>query len=127
MNIPCQNVVVQNSTFANGHGGITIGSEMTGGVREIYARDLTMTSSGLQSGHRLKTNSVRGGFIEGSHVWRVSASAIGGPLLLIDFNYGEGDTGSYPSVVTDIDLSRWTVATATQGWNIAGYPGRHPH
>jgi polygalacturonase len=122
LNTPCQNVVIQNSTFANGHGGITVGSEMTGGVREVYARDLTMTSTGLQAGHRLKTNSVRGGFIEGSHVWRVNVSAIGGPLLLIDFNYGEGDTGAFPPTVTDIDLSHWTVAAAAQGWNIAGYP-----
>ncbi|GAA1957609.1 glycoside hydrolase family 28 protein [Catenulispora subtropica] len=122
LNTPCQNVVIQHCTFANGHGGITIGSEMTGGVRDVYARDLTMTSAGLQSGHRLKTNSVRGGFIENSHVYRVSVSAIGGPLLLIDFNYGEGNTGSYPPVVTDINLSHWTVASATQGWNIAGYP-----
>jgi polygalacturonase len=122
VDVPCQNVVIQNSTFAAGHGGITIGSEMTGGVREVYARDLTMTSTGLQAGHRLKTNSVRGGFIEGSHVWRVNVSAIGGPLLLIDFNYGEGNTGTYPPTVTDINLSHWTVAAATQGWDIAGYP-----
>jgi hypothetical protein len=122
VNVPCQNVVIQHSTFANGHGGITIGSEMTGGVREVYARDLTMTSTGLLAGHRLKTNSVRGGFIEGSHVFRVSATAIGGPLLLIDYNYGEGNTGSFPPAVTGIDLSDWTVATATQGWNIQGYP-----
>ena len=122
MNVPGQNVVVQNCACADGHGGITVGSEMTGGVRELYARDLTMTSTGLRAGHRLKTNSVRGGFIEGSHVWRVTASAIGGPLLLIDYSYGEGDTGTHPPTVTDITLSRWTVAAATQGWNIAGCP-----
>ncbi|WP_194910871.1 glycoside hydrolase family 28 protein [Catenulispora rubra] len=122
VDVPCQHVVIQNSTFAAGHGGITIGSEMTGGVREVYARDLAMTSTSLQAGHRLKTNSVRGGFIEASHVWRVDVSAIGGPLLLIDYNYGEGNTGSYPPVVTDINLSHWTVAGAMQGWDIKGYP-----
>ena len=110
MNVPCQNVVIQHSTFANGHGGMTIGSEMTGGVREVYARDLTHDQPGLQSGHRIKTNSVRGGFIDASHVWRVTASTIGGPLLLIDFNYGEGDTGTFPPMVTDINLTDWTVA-----------------
>ena len=45
--MPCQNVVVQNCNFANGHGGITIGSEMTGGVRNVYARDLAMNSPNL--------------------------------------------------------------------------------
>ncbi|MEY9849404.1 polygalacturonase [Streptacidiphilus sp. BW17] len=121
VNVPSQNIVIQNSTFANGHGGVTIGSEMTGGVRNVYARDLTMTSTGLQSGHRLKTNSVRGGFIEGTHVQRVNVTAIGGPLLLIDYNYGEGNTGQYPPQVTDINLRHWTVTAATQGWNVAGY------
>ncbi|WP_181805050.1 glycoside hydrolase family 28 protein, partial [Streptomyces shenzhenensis] len=121
VNVPSQNIVIQNSTFANGHGGVTIGSEMTGGVRQVYARDLTMTSTGLQSGHRLKTNSVRGGYIESSHVYRVNVSAIGGPLILIDYNYGEGDTGTYPPTVTDVNLSHWNVTTAVQGWNIQGY------
>jgi polygalacturonase len=122
VNTPSQNIVIQNSTFAAGHGGITIGSEMTGGVRNVYARDLTMTSAGLQSGHRLKTNSVRGGYIEGTHVYRVNVTAVGGPLLLIDYNYGEGDTGTHPPTVTDVNLSHWNVTSAAQGWNIQGYP-----
>ncbi|WP_377267137.1 glycoside hydrolase family 28 protein [Peterkaempfera sp. SMS 1(5)a] len=121
VDVPSQNIVIQNSTFANGHGGVTIGSEMTGGVRNVYARDLSMTSTGLQSGHRLKTNSVRGGFIEGTHVYRVDVSAIGGPLLLIDYTYGEGNTGTYRPTVTDINLSHWNVPSAAQGWNIQGY------
>jgi polygalacturonase len=121
VNTPCQNIVIQKSTFANGHGGVTIGSEMTGGVRNVYARDLTMTSTGLLAGHRLKTNSVRGGFIENTNVYRVNATAIGGPLLLIDYNYGEGNTGNYPPTVTGVNLSRWAVTSAVQGWNIQGY------
>jgi polygalacturonase len=121
VNVPSQNILIENCTFASGHGGVTIGSEMTGGVRNVYARDLAMTSTGLQSGHRLKTNSVRGGFIESSHVYRVNVTAIGGPLLLIDYNYGEGDTGPYMPTVTDINLSHWSVTSATQGWNIQGY------
>jgi polygalacturonase len=121
VNVPSQNIVIQHSTFANGHGGITVGSEMTGGVRNVYARDITMTSAGLQSGHRLKTNSVRGGFIENTNVWRTTVTAIGGPLLLIDYNYGEGNTGTFPPLVDRITLSGWNVASAAQGWNIAGY------
>jgi polygalacturonase len=121
VNIPSQDIVIQDCTFANGHGGVTVGSEMTGGVRNVYARDLTMTSTGLQSGHRLKTNSVRGGFIENTNIWRASVTAIGGPLLLIDYNYGEGNAGSFPPIVNGITLSGWTVTSAAQGWNIAGY------
>lgn len=125
VNVPCQNLVIQRSSFANGHGGVTIGSEMTGGVRGVYARDLIMNSPDLQSGHRIKTNSVRGGFVENIHLGRVEAGTIGGPILLVDYSYGEGDTGPYPPTVTDINLAGWTVQACAQGWQMAGYPEDH--
>jgi len=121
VNVPCQNVLIQRSSFANGHGGVTIGSEMTGGVRAVFARDLQMSSPNLQSGHRVKTNSVRGGFIRDIHLGRVTAGTIGGPMLLIDFNYGEGNTGTFPPVVTDIHLVDWTVAACKPAWQMTGY------
>jgi polygalacturonase len=117
--VPCQNVVIQNCSFANGHGGVTVGSEMTGGVKNVYARDLTMNSPGLQSGHRLKANSLRGGFIENTNVYRVTAGTIGGPVLWIDANYS-GQTGDFPPLITDINLTGWTVASCAQAWQIAG-------
>ncbi len=119
--VPCQNVVIQNCDFANGHGGITVGSEMTGGVRNVYARDLTMNSANLAAGHRIKTNSLRGGFVENTNVYRIDAGTIGGPVLLIDANYN-AQTGDFPPAVTDINLTGWTVADAAEGWQIAGEP-----
>jgi polygalacturonase len=122
---PSTNLVIQRTSFAAGHGGITIGSEMTGGVQNVYGRDLTMDSPSLQSGHRLKTNSVRGGYIKNSNIYRVKVGTIAGPVLLIDFTYGEGDTGSYPPVVTGINLTDWTVDTCKQIWQAVGYPEDH--
>jgi polygalacturonase len=119
VNVPCQNVVIQNCNFANGHGGITVGSEMTGGVRDVYARDLTMNSANLAAGHRIKTNSLRGGFVQNTNVYRIGAGTIGGPVLLIDANYS-GQTGGFPPLVTDINLTDWTVAGAAEGWQITG-------
>jgi polygalacturonase len=121
VNVPCQHVLIQRSSFANGHGGVTVGSEMTGGVRAVFARDLQMNSPNLQSGHRIKTNSVRGGFVTDIHLGRVTAGTIGGPMLLIDFNYGEGNTGTFPPTVTGIDLVDWTVGTCAPAWQMAGY------
>ena len=80
-----------------------------------------MNSPDLQSGHRIKTNSVRGGFVSNVHLGRITAGTIGGPMLLIDFNYGEGNTGSFPPIVTDINLSDWTVAACKPAWQMAGY------
>jgi polygalacturonase len=125
VNVPSQNVVVQNCTFANGHGGITIGSEMSGGVRNVYARDLTMNSANLQSGHRLKTSPLRGGFIENTNVYRVSATTIGGPLLWIQGQY-DATTGDFPSTVTGITLRDWTVNSCEGIWNILGTSAADP-
>ncbi len=125
VNVPCQNVVVQNCTFANGHGGITIGSEMTGGVRNVYARDLTMNSANLQAGHRIKTNTLRGGYVLNTNVYRVKAGTVGGPLLLIQGNYG-GQTGAYPPDVTGITLADWRVDTCEGVWSIVGASASDP-
>jgi polygalacturonase len=125
VNVPCQNVVVQNCNFANGHGGITIGSEMTGGVKNVYARDLTMNSANLQAGHRIKTNTLRGGYVENTNVYRVTAGTIGGPLLLIQGNY-DAQTGDFPPDVTDITLADWTVDTCEGLWSIVGASASDP-
>ncbi|HTJ67399.1 MAG TPA: glycoside hydrolase family 28 protein [Actinospica sp.] len=125
VNVPCTDLVIQNTQCANGHGGVTIGSEMTGGVAHVYGRDLVLSSTGLQAGHRLKTNSVRGGFIEDSNIFRVSAPIIGGPALVIDYTYGEGDTGMYYPTVTDINLLYWNVGSATAAWDVIGYTEDH--
>jgi hypothetical protein len=125
VNVPCTDLVIQNTACANGHGGVTIGSEMTGGVARVYARDLLFSSTELLAGHRLKTNSVRGGYIEDSNVFRVNAPVIGGPALIIDYTYGEGDTGAFRPEVTDINLLHWTVGQATAAWDVIGYTEDH--
>ncbi len=125
VNVPSQNVVIQNSTFANGHGGVTLGSEMTGGVRNIYARDLTMNSPDLQSGHRIKTNTLRGGFVINSNVYRVTAATIGGPVLKIEGQYS-GQTGNFPPDVTGIRLAGWTVGSCEGVWSIQGASASDP-
>jgi polygalacturonase len=125
VNVPCQNVVIQNCNFADGHGGITIGSEMTGGVKNVYARDLQMNSANLQAGHRIKTNTLRGGYVLNTNVYRVMAVTVGGPLLLIQGNYN-GQTGDFPPDVTNINLVDWTVNDCEGVWSIIGASATDP-
>ncbi len=123
--VPSQNLVIQNCTFANGHGGITIGSEMTGGVKNVYARDLTMNSANLQAGHRIKTNTLRGGYAVNSNVYRITAGTVGGPLLLIQGNYS-GQTGDFPPDITGITLADWTVGSCAGIWSLIGASAADP-
>jgi polygalacturonase len=125
VNVPSQNLVIQNCTFANGHGGITLGSEMTGGVKNVYARDLTMNSANLQAGHRIKTNTLRGGYARNSNVYRITAGTVGGPLLLIQGNYN-AQTGDFPPDITGITLADWTVDSCEGIWSLVGASATDP-
>lgn len=119
--VPCRNIVIADCTFADGHGGVTIGSEMSGGVEHVYASNLRMDSPNLWTCARFKTNSVRGGFIRDVHVSNVRVGRVGNQVLEIDFAYEEGDAGAHLPVVDGIHLSDWQVASTDAPWRLAGY------
>jgi polygalacturonase len=60
--IPCENILVSNCTFGHGHGGVVIGSEMSGSVRNVTVANCVF--DGTQRGLRVKTSLGRGGVIE---------------------------------------------------------------
>ncbi|MEQ2454920.1 S-layer homology domain-containing protein [Flavonifractor hominis] len=86
------NIVIQNNEMVDGHGGVTIGSEITGGVKNIFSRNNDMESSNLQVAYRFKTNYIRGGVIEniyykGDTVNQVSTSSSSHGVIIVDLNY----------------------------------------
>jgi len=98
---------------------------MTGGVKNVYARDLTMNSANLEAGHRIKTNTLRGGYVLNSNVYRITAGTIGGPVLLIDAQYDD-QTGDFPPDLTGISLTDWTVSDCEGVWSILGADASDP-
>ncbi len=58
----CENITVTNCTFVHGHGGVVIGSEMSGGVRNMTVSNCIFQNT--ERGIRLKTRRKRGGFVE---------------------------------------------------------------
>lgn len=122
---PCQHVVVQDCVFLAGHGAITIGSEMSGGVRQLYVRDCREDGPALNEGLRLKTNSARGGFIEQVYVRDVTIGALADSAILVDFSYGEGPGHGYDPTVRDIHVERLTVGSTVYPVYAVGYPEDH--
>ncbi len=61
---PAANHIIENCEMKDGHGGVVIGSEISGGAKNIYAVNCTMDSPNLDRILRLKTSSSRGGVIE---------------------------------------------------------------
>lgn len=122
VNVPSQNIVIQNCEFFDGHGAITIGSEMSGGVRNVYARDNRCDSKNLNEGIRLKTNSMRGGFITDVHVRNMTIEQVGNSVLIVDFFYAEGAGHGFNPVVKNITLQDVRVGKATYPLYAVGYP-----
>lgn len=60
--LPCENIIVANCCLVHGHGGIVIGSEMSGGVRNVTVTNCVFT--GTDRGIRVKTRRRRGGCVE---------------------------------------------------------------
>lgn len=102
--IPCENVVAQNNTYVTGKGACaTIGSEMSGGVKNIFFRDNTSESTveHLQA-ISLKTNGDRGGSIDGIYIKGIEANNTVDRSVLITMFYEEGDTEVTTPVIKNV-------------------------
>lgn len=102
INIPCENIVILNNYMKDGHGGITIGSEISGSVRNVFADNNVMDSPNLDRALRFKTNSVRGGIIENIYFRNTVVKSIGEEILIVDMDYEEGDAGQFTPIVRNI-------------------------
>ncbi|GAB1516072.1 glycoside hydrolase family 28 protein [Actinophytocola sp. KF-1] len=120
--VPSERILVEDCDFAAGHGGVTIGSEMSGGVRDVYARNLRLSSPNLDTALRFKTNSVRGGFIHDVHARDLTVGTVGQAVITIDFYYEEGPGHGFNPDVTGISVENMTVAQAGRALNLRGYP-----
>lgn len=121
LNIPSENVVIQGCTFKDGHGGVTIGSEVSGGAWNIFAEDCDFESPVLYSALRIKSNAVRGGLIEHVYVRRFNVRLVGRAVVDIDLFYEEGKNGSYIPTVRNIGIEKMTVTSCKSAFNLVGY------
>jgi polygalacturonase len=88
----------------NGHGGVVIGSEVSGGIRNVFAENNAMDSPELDRVLRIKTNAMRGGVIENVFLRNIKAGRVTDAVLKIDFYYEEGDTGGFVPTVRNLDV-----------------------
>ncbi len=121
VNVPCENVVIQDCTMNDGHGGVSIGSEVSGGIRNVYVRRCRMSSPHLQRALRIKTNSYRGGVIEGIHFSNVEVGQVAESVIEVDFYYEEGEGGPFRPSVKDIFVSNVTCQKSKYGLYFRGY------
>jgi polygalacturonase len=121
---PSQNIVIRNSTMLSRWGGLTIGSEMSGGVRNVFIEDTIFgsTAANLHYGFYIKSAITRGGFIEDIYAQRIQVGTVDSFMYL---------TGHYTSgavigptkftTISNINVDGATVSKTTdQPFYIAG-------
>src|SRR5581483_3920193 len=99
VNVPCENLIIRDCNMKDGHGGVSIGSEVSGSVRNVYVERCHMDSPHLQRALRLKSNSQRGGTIENVVFRDVTIGTVAEAVIETDFYYEEGPGGKFPPVV----------------------------
>ena len=62
--VPSENIIIRGCQMKDGHGGITLGSEISAGVRNVFAMNCNLSSPRLDHGLRFKNNAMRGGVLE---------------------------------------------------------------
>ncbi|HEX2608967.1 MAG TPA: glycoside hydrolase family 28 protein, partial [Flavisolibacter sp.] len=87
--MPTQDVIIRNCTVYAAHGGFVIGSEMSGGARNIWVDDCTFI--GTDIGLRFKTTRGRGGIVENIYVRNIMMKDIVGEAILFDMYYAAQD------------------------------------
>lgn len=121
---PSENLIVRNSVFADGHGGVTAGSECTGGVRNVFATDNHYDSENLQQVLRFKTNSYRGGLIENIYFKDSTVAKASNALMYGETQYTagsaqdkEGDLGPYTPQLKNVYMSNITAGSPDSAVN----------
>lgn len=117
---PCENIVIRNCDMKAGHGGVVIGSEISGGVRNVFAENLRMSSPDLERAIRIKTNSVRGGTLEHLRYRDIEIGRVK-DAIVINFHYEEGDAGAFDPVVRDIEISNVICQDADRVFQVRGF------
>ncbi len=116
VNIPSENIVIRDCVFKDGHGGVTMGSETAGGIRNVFAERCHFDSADLDMAMRFKTNPARGGYIENIFLrdCTVKTAKYG---IHITKKYGAGVTkdGDTDPAVRNIEISNSKFGTLTKG------------
>ncbi len=121
--IPSKNLIIRNCVMEDGHGGVVIGSEISGGCQNVFAENCKMDSPNLERVLRIKTNSCRGGIIENIHFRNVTVGQCQEAVLKINTDYEPKEIccrGFYPQV-RHVYMDNVTCQKAKYGVMIVGY------
>ena len=107
----------------DGHGGVVMGSEVSGGVRNVFVERCRMDSPNLDRALRFKSNARRGGVVENVYLRDVEIGSVSEAVVTVDFLYETGADGPYRPVVKNVVLERVSSRSSPRLLWVRGFPG----
>jgi polygalacturonase len=123
LNKPTQNIIIRRCRMRDGHGGVTVGSEISGGVQNLFAEDCNLDSPNLDHALRVKNNAMRGGLLQDLHFRNIQVGQVAHAVITIDFNYEEGAKGTFVPVVRNYTVDKLTSTKSVHALDIQGLTG----
>ncbi|MET0647355.1 MAG: glycoside hydrolase family 28 protein [Pyrinomonadaceae bacterium] len=121
LNVPSENIIIRGCRMKEGHGGITLGSEISGGVRNLFAENCTLDSPNLDHALRFKNNAVRGGLLENIFFRNITVGQVAHAVLTVDFNYEEGAKGKFTPVVRNLSVQNLKSGKSRHALDVQGF------
>jgi polygalacturonase len=121
LNRASENIVVRNCRMADGHGGLTIGSQISGHARNVFFENCRLDSPGLNTAIRFKNNALRGGVVENIYFRNITVGQVARSVIEVDFNYEEGRAGGFIPVLRNVVIEKLAVGKAPRVADLQGF------
>ncbi|UPM44291.1 glycoside hydrolase family 28 protein [Halocatena salina] len=125
---PASEITVTNCTVESGHGGVVIGSEMSGDVRDVVVSNCTFTDT--DRGVRIKTQRDRGGVVEDLRFDTILMRRVACPFVINGYYFTPLDSDPQPitegtPMVRNVSFRSITARNVETAGFLAGLPEQH--
>ncbi|MDR0333280.1 MAG: glycoside hydrolase family 28 protein [Dysgonamonadaceae bacterium] len=118
---PTENVIIRNSIFETQANGVCIGSEIGGGVRNIFVENIKMPNT--NSAIYFKSNLDRGGYVENVWIRNIEMDTINNVAIRFEPDYKSESQEQYPTIFRNITIENVVCHWAKRGIDMQGFAG----
>jgi len=118
--VPCKNIVVRNCEMKDGHGGVVLGSEISGNVENVWAENCAMDSPNLDRVIRIKSNPVRGGELRNFFIRNIEVGQCKEAIFRVEMKYEHVTEGPNLPLVENFLMENVTSKKSKYGVWIDG-------
>lgn len=117
---PSQNIIVRNCKMIDGHGGVVLGSEISGNVKNVWAENCEMDSPNLDRVIRIKSNPIRGGELENFFIRNIKVGVCKEAVFRVEMKYENVTEGPNMPLVKNFLMENVTSQKSKYGVWIDG-------